>query len=1297
MKIFDLNYIIKKQLGGSDNILVLKKEIDNITKNASKLNLYKNLLEQKINTMEKLNIEPISKMLSKIETDLKQLKSKISVNFDTDKDLILNQLDTIDNFILNNEDSAITINLERTPKLITTPIDSEKLTLGLDRSIDVLVKETDSFRDLLRTRIDTTEQSFLEKKNNLDLNLEDLEKKNKNLIENINIIETEYKKIEDYKKLDNLEILPTYFKFADAKDIDFIEIDKLPISAPVINLQDPSTIQDLKVEDIYQEEINKKILDATQIIKPNIIKLNQTGGNINTNINNINQQFIILYQKIKEKIFLKLQQIEREIKIRDEQIMEELAKDREIKIQQEKQREENRKREEKDKTLNEIESITKKLRLIEPYKNKRISVDILRDEVNNLSREKRKIESELNNFERNLRTTKDIRVIENLKKSILERQNKVKKINSSIEEKNNIIQNLKEVKNILDEEESLKIRLEMLRKSLEMKYILKGGNWDIYNNTITKMYQLINDIRGNIKLFKKIAMKFNLRYIQFYYHQYFVINYLNLIFFRENYIISRFLSRGLVSFYLTICEEISNKMNLNDKSKIINYFFKYHYITINLLKSFLQNLYISWDTVLKPSLRDEERKNINNYKFMMKNLNPDIKYNNSLQKGILLFDIFKNILDNYYTFQAPPVAVYLRINDWDKITNPTFYKLDKERTMFDSSKFNNCIIPPSGENNLDLDKYKKNIANIKFKEIYDPEGFNDNAILSNYMGNPSFLTDNRSIMMITYGYSGVGKTFTLFGGNGKSGVLQNSIIGIQGTQKILCRCFEIYGKALPYKSYWLNKTPDEYNHNLISYNLLDFDNIVIDENINKNFNNYLDKTKGLNETSYFNLTTEQVNNFEKVVSGIDKIRIENGRIKKTVNNPVSSRSIMMYEFKLILRGNKISRFIVMDLPGKEDVISSYINNDSVGYCVKVKREFEIYGRALRASLFVNPMTIALFPSISQYILKTYSSYLNKKTLSKIPPELIEKTLREFTIQYTGDTNIKTQMENTIKAVEIVKFLIDENKINELEKIYNYILENEENIQVDKTIKTCQEYNSSSLPFEAFYINENITGLIKVLAERLYQGDDKKEKREELLSKFKYMDNFYSNNMEDKDTFNSIKKGSRTINTGNFTLFREIEDETVRNNVDRELPDFSKQIETRSQVYFLRNLIRSPIRYQDNDYNLYSIRDDKIILNITNDTLYKNAKYISNNNSKTIQQWFENSYDFNKIYSEEPPIKTFLQAYFGDEDVVQGQPTKKIIDNFYLFFVVSNMNQEKCGNQIKLINDSKLFIDVLSNY
>jgi hypothetical protein len=193
-----------------------------------------------------------------------------------------------------------------------------------------------------------------------------------------------------------------------------------------------------------------------------------------------------------------------------------------------------------------------------------------------------------------------------------------------------------------------------------------------------------------------------------------------------------------------------------------------------------------------------------------------------------------------------------------------------------------------------------------------------------------------------------------------------------------------------------------------------------------------------------------------------------------------------------------------------------------------------------------------------------------------------------------------------------------------------------------------------------------------------------------------MENFYSNNMEDKDKFTQIKIGRTTNNVDEFTLFRDIQNPTVKNQVDRLIPKFSEQVETRSQVYFLRNLIRTTdINYNNQIFPTFGLdRRGNIVNNIATLDFYNNATFTSNKNSKTLKQWFENTYDFNKIYSEEPPIKTFLQAYFGNEE---GDVSKKIIDNFYLFFVVSNMNEDKCGNQIKLINDSKLFIDVLSNF
>ena len=99
-------------------------------------------------------------------------------------------------------------------------------------------------------------------------------------------------------------------------------------------------------------------------------------------------------------------------------------------------------------------------------------------------------------------------------------------------------------------------------------------------------------------------------------------------------------------------------------------------------------------------------------------------------------------------------------------------------------------------------------------------GFGDNATLAMYMNIPTYLAKGKSIMMITYGYSGVGKTFTLFGkvkDPRQNGILQKALLSIQNKEAIYMRTYEIYGKALPYKSYWSNLTPTEYDHQIISY------------------------------------------------------------------------------------------------------------------------------------------------------------------------------------------------------------------------------------------------------------------------------------------------------------------------------------------------------------------------------------------------------------------------------------------------------------------------------------------------
>ena len=74
--------------------------------------------------------------------------------------------------------------------------------------------------------------------------------------------------------------------------------------------------------------------------------------------------------------------------------------------------------------------------------------------------------------------------------------------------------------------------------------------------------------------------------------------------------------------------------------------------------------------------------------------------------------------------------------------------------------------------------------------------------------------------------------------------------------------------------------------------------------------------------------------------------------------------------------------------------------------------------------------------------------------------------------------------------------------------------------------------------------------------------------------------------------------------------------------------------------------------------------------------------------KPFNHWLESEdiYDFNKSYRKEsPPIRIILNSYF------------EIINNFYVFYVVSNENKNKCEKQIKFIADSYDFLKALKTY
>ena len=938
-------------------------------------------------------------------------------------------------------------------------------------------------------------------------------------------------------------------------------------------------------------------------------------------------------------------------------------------------------------------------------------------------------------------------------------------------------------------------------KNLENKQIiLKGGSWNNYFDELITIEQKLFIYKNIYNTLIENAKKFNLLYIQFYYHKLFIINYVKLIFSKKDYRIYQNISRGTVSYYHSnvkyILEKITNPEIINNDN-VYKYFYYYHYITLKYLDKFLFNLYNNWKGVAGADGADG---NINSSRLLILNINHPAE----IKKGFFLLNLFKDILDSFYLSQRPPVSVYLRINDdpTKHISTITFQKSEDDKGKLDIDSLKSCIVCNDKQCKTILEPFNNKII---FNEIYDPKGFESNDVLALYMGLPNFLSKKRSIMMMTYGYSGVGKTYTLFGDENNQGILQKTLSSIQGSTAIYTRTYEIYGLALPYKAYWSRH--QDYKHSIIVYNL-DGEKIQYREiKDNTEIEKYLNEISltNINNSSYNLINDEDIKNFSIFVEDIDEIRTNEGRIKKTINNDKSSRSIMVYEFKVILN-NDIVNFVVMDLPGKEDILKSYVEpGENIPeteadylskFCIKLKQNIIDYGynvRALRSAIYLNPILLATFPEIAKLLndfmfekYKDNQNYLNfpvttikqtdldvkvlnsNKTMknvllwanykvtenfdinlikTKLITYIMDKTMFNYNkknisayeITKNESINIKgisgVSQNNIIKKLlkdlinykefnteinklqnlsndELKKFLNNKLTNEELKIIYYYLdktpepdinfiqtnytdKKNEKNYKEcilasenlryllennmiedlilfynDKLIdnnNNCENY--SSISFEGFYINENILGLINALSSRLNNTNE---------LPIESMDNFFSEYLskihDEQRQINSAIIGENTIKfTKPQSVYKITENEKLK-----------KHNEIRSQTYFLRDFLRNEEIINNNMNNIKFFNEDNIL---KNKVKYTNYTY----KDKTIKEWFEGSYNFNKTYADISPISQFMKAYFVKND----NEINNVIDNFYLFYVVSNL--KNCKEQIKLISDSEKFINTINNY
>lgn len=300
-----------------------------------------------------------------------------------------------------------------------------------------------------------------------------------------------------------------------------------------------------------------------------------------------------------------------------------------------------------------------------------------------------------------------------------------------------------------------------------------------------------------------------------------------------------------------------------------------------------------------------------------------------------------------------------------------------------------------------------NSPGIGFSRIYNTKVFPDSDIISNYMSIAANIQARKGTVLMTYGYSGTGKSASLFGkpGNAETGeppangILQATFDQFSAEKStIYMRVFEIYGLGTKNNFYW-NPTANFENaadklcypqfYQCIIEHIIDTSDptvlksigqiaytnkqdmlaYVLDFNYAASANSFTIKNRhgiggeevtlseGLSYDTYFDNTgqrninkdnsatfvtikDEQYHNFVAFTKSIDARRKKGIKIKRvleqtikqikgTRNNPDSSRSILVYDFEIKLDksdpDSPIIPFLIYDLPGKEDMVRTYVN------------------------------------------------------------------------------------------------------------------------------------------------------------------------------------------------------------------------------------------------------------------------------------------------------------------------------------------------------------------------------------
>lgn len=840
-----------------------------------------------------------------------------------------------------------------------------------------------------------------------------------------------------------------------------------------------------------------------------------------------------------------------------------------------------------------------------------------------------------------------------------------------------------------------------IKETLDKK-IQFGGNTEYenqkeiinVNNLLLSLSQKLEKINikiENVTMLENTYNQYRARYT--YYITYLILCITKYDIIGEQ-IIYKYINKGTIQFYHSIINNILSKINEKTKSDIIDYMSKYHYFTLIKLQKFCD--------------------------FLIKNMQIDSVINvfesTKLIVEFTLLNNFKDIIESYHETFQHKVGIYSRINDWADAS--TLSETDKVFTSFsnDATKMNINLKPCD---NKDINYV------VKFNEVFDSIQFKSNSVISKYMSLETQISKSKGVMIITYGYSGVGKTMTLFGTENQEGILQSTLNNIRDVGNAHMRIYELYGFGTQYSDYW--KKEDNIAQELIAYKLkltgdtFDISNVtngINGPNINKyiNDNNYYLIDKSVMEHVF--------KNFSTFIDKLDRIRKANNRITSTPNNPESSRSIIVYDIQIEVKNKKVP-FVIFDLPGREEIIQTYVNTYLDKPYIKKEKIDTIYNKVLLASLALNPLATALIiPSII-YETVNKLDFESRRQIFMTQMEDEKGNMVVFPDEYLSNMVKDNKVIAEYKLRDVIDFNNSrwDDTTTDISNKYTFYMINNKNY--DPNVE------GSPKRIIAINLNSNINNpkqIPKQINSMQYQcvcalhvlNRIIKKNRFDVLAKItenavnEYINNKLNGFISNMDDNAKKRFLNEYLETGDYNLPSSELEKLVSNIVHY------KYYSTPNEGIFINENIIGLIKYLSKDimgksdidikqsiapeqnanlgfakqkaiirswnYKLYKISDQDINMekyeNIMRDINILNEMYES----------ISKSYISDAIYNYDKPFIGDVLEYYKQE-----KQDSMPINDYKIFYLFSNTKMKlKCQHQVKLLDNTQSFINAIEN-